>query len=75
MDSARFVLLASKTYARFLEEPCPRVFIPQSIEFARVRERQGCKVKYTGTVDDAERKVIGAGVLAYQPWKKVFWRA
>ena len=71
----RFVLLTSKAYARFLEESRPRVFIPQSIEFARVRERQGYKVEYVGIVDDAERKVVGAGVLAYQPWKKVFWRA
>lgn len=75
MGSMRFVLLTAKAYARFLQESRPRVFIPQSIEFARVRERQGHKVEYVGVVDDAERKVVGAGVLAYQPWKKVFWRA
>ena len=71
----RFVLLTSKAYARFLEESRPRVFIPQSIEFARVRERLGYKVEYVGVVDDTERTVVGAGVLTYQPWKKAFWRA
>ena len=75
----RFVRLTADAYATFMST-VERQFVPQMPEYGLARQTDGHEVEYVGVVDgpsegpDGSEKVIGAGLLLFQPWKKFFQR-
>lgn len=72
----RFVRLTADAYATFMST-VERQFVPQMPEYGLARQADGHEVEYVGVVDgptEDSEKVIGAGLLLFQPWKKFFQR-
>ena len=72
----RFVRLTADAYATFMST-VERQFVPQMPEYGLARQTDGHEVEYVGVVDgptEDSEKVIGAGLLLFQPWKKFFQR-
>lgn len=73
----RFVRLSAEAYASFVHKQS-RLFLPQMPEYGITRVEQGFSVEYLGVVEGdshASERIMGAGLLTIQPWKKAFQRA
>ena len=72
----RFVRLSAEAYASFVHKQS-RLFLPQMPEYGITRVEQGFSVEYLGVVEGdshASERIMGAGLLTIQTWKKAFKR-
>ncbi|MDP9801570.1 peptidoglycan pentaglycine glycine transferase (the second and third glycine)/peptidoglycan pentaglycine glycine transferase (the fourth and fifth glycine) [Arcanobacterium wilhelmae] len=66
-----FAKLTRAEYETFIAHR--RHFIPQLPAYAAAKNAVGAQAEFVGVKADGE--VVGAGVLTYQPWKKLFRKA
>ncbi|EPD26167.1 lipid II:glycine glycyltransferase FemX [Actinotignum schaalii] len=68
----QFAVLSENEYNDYMS--AQRCFLSQTVSYGRVRQAEGYRVEYVG-VRDNTGTVCGAGLIMYQPWKKLFTRA
>lgn len=68
----QFRVLTEAEYADFCKS-APRLFISQTPQYAAVKRAQGFPVEYLGVLENDQ--VVGAALVVYQPWKRIFRRA
>ncbi|WFM83934.1 peptidoglycan bridge formation glycyltransferase FemA/FemB family protein [Arcanobacterium canis] len=72
MGNMNFVTLTRSEYETFIANR--RHFIPQLPAYADAKTAVGAQAEFVG-IKDPSGTVTGAGVLTYQPWKKLFRKA